>query len=96
MRPQQKELEHISALLEATESEADEIVRTMPKAKGIIATKLEQQADEVDRRYKALTARKTELEEALALELTDNTLDDLLLFRETVATGLESPTFEDK
>ncbi len=96
MQPKQKELEHIIALLESTENEAEEIACATPKAKGIIASKLEQQADEVDRRCQALTARQTELEKALALELTDGTINDLLLFRETVAMGLQSPTFEDK
>ena len=51
--------------------EADEIARAMLKAKGIIAVKLEQQADEVDRRYQALTARTMELQEALAFEMKD-------------------------
>jgi len=96
MRPRQKELEHISALLKDTETEADEIARATTKAKGIIAKKLEQQADEVDRRYEALTARKIELQEALDVELTESNIDDLLQFRETVAAGLQNPTFEDK
>jgi hypothetical protein len=86
----------VKALLKDTEEEADEIVEVTPRAKGIIAAKLQQQADEVDRRYQALTARKIELEEGLAFELTDNTIDDLLSFRETVAVGLENPTSEDK
>lgn len=96
MQPKQKELEHVITLLRNTEVEAEEIARATPKAKGIIAEKLEQQADEVGRRYQALTTRQTELQEALAFELTDGTIDDLFLFRETVALGLQSPTFEAK
>jgi hypothetical protein len=95
MQPKQKELEHVIALLKATEKEADAIARATFTAKGIIAQKLDQQGDEVNRRYQALTKRKTELQDALALELTDKTIDNLLQFRETVALGLENPTFED-
>jgi site-specific DNA recombinase len=96
MHPKQKELEHVIALLQDTEKEADEIVWAIAKVKGIIAAKLEQQADEVDRRYQALTARMMELQESLTLEFTDHNIDDLLQFRETMAAGLQSPTFEDK
>lgn len=96
LQPKQKELEHVTALLQDTEKEADEIARATPKAKGIIAVKLEQQADEVDRRYQALTTRIMELQEALTFELTDCNIDGLLQFRETVAAGLQNPTFEDR
>ena len=93
--PQQKELEHITALLQETEKEAEEVARTLPKAKGIIAEKLKQQADEVDRRYRAFVTRITELEESLSYQLTDQNIDYLLQFRETVALGLRNPTLED-
>jgi len=96
MQPKQKELDHIQALLKDTEKEADAIARAIPKAKGIIAAKLEHQADEVNRRYQALTRRKAELQEALSAELTDRNIDNLLEFREAVAVGLENPAFEDK
>jgi hypothetical protein len=39
---------------------------------------------------------KNELEEALAVELTDQTIDNLLRFCEAVALGLENPTNEDR
>jgi site-specific DNA recombinase len=96
MQPKQKELEHVIALLEETEREAEVIARETLKAKGIIAAKLEHQGEEVNRRYEALSARKIELQETLTLELTDQTINNLLQFRETVALGLENPTFEDK
>ncbi|MBK9926591.1 MAG: hypothetical protein IPP66_15050 [Anaerolineales bacterium] len=90
------ELRHVQALLKDTEKEADAIALAMPKAKGIIFAKLEQQADEVNRRYQALTTHNVRLEEALSYELTDRNIDNLLEFREAVAVGLENPTFEDK
>jgi site-specific DNA recombinase len=96
MQPKQKELEHVIALLKETEKEAEEIARATPKAKGIIAAKLEQQADEVNRRYQALTKRKAELQEALTFELTEGNINNLLEFREAVAVGLENPTNEDR
>jgi len=96
MQPKQKELEHIIALLRDTETEAEDIAQAACKAKGIIAAKLEQQADEVNRRYQALMAHKVELEEALDSELTNQSVDNLLQFRETVAIGLLNPSLEEK
>ncbi len=43
-----------------------------------------------------MTKRKAKLQEALAVELTERNIDNLLEFREAVAVGLENPTFEDK
>ena len=96
MRPKQRELEHVTGLLNDTEREADEIALVSRKVKGIVSEKLEKQSDEVNRRYQALQARKIELQEALEVELTENTIGYLLQFRETVAMGLENPTNEDR
>jgi site-specific DNA recombinase len=96
MQPKQKELENILALLNETEKEAEQIAWELRKTKGIIRAKLEQQGEEVNRRYQVLTARMMVLEEALAHELTDGNIDNLLQFREAVATGLQNPTFEDR
>ena len=43
-----------------------------------------------------LIDRKIELENSLTLELTDTLIDDLMQFGETVAMGLQRPTFDDK
>lgn len=96
MRPKQKELDHVQALLKDTEKEADEIARATRKAKGIVAEKLEQQGEEVNKRYQALTKHKAKLQKALAFELTERNIHNLLEFREAVAVGLENPTFDDK
>jgi hypothetical protein len=69
-----KELDNMIALLWDTGTEAEEIARATKKAKGIIAAKLERQGDEVNNRYEALTRRKGELQKALAVELTENTI----------------------
>ncbi len=61
----------------------------MRKTKGIVRAKFEQRGDEVNKRYQALTKRKAELDEALAIELTDRNIDNLLEFREDVAVGSE-------
>jgi len=95
-QPKQKELSHIDALLKETENEAEEVARATPKAKGIIAQKLQQQAIEIDRRFQALVSRKTEILETINLQLTDDNINDLLKFRNTVAVGLKNPTFDDK
>ena len=65
MHPKQKELEHVIALLADTEREAEELAHATRKVKGLVGKKLERQADEVDRRFEALTRRKIELEESL-------------------------------
>ena len=96
MQPKQKELQHVIALLEDTEKEAEEIAQAAKKVKGIVAEKLEKQSEEINRRYQALTKHKIELQDALALELTDSTINNLLKFRETVALGLDNPTSEDR
>jgi site-specific DNA recombinase len=96
MQPKQKELEHVIALLQDTEREAEEIALATRKVKGIVGERLEKQAEEANQRYQALTARKIQLQEALAVELTENTIKNLLQFREAVALGLDHPTFEDK
>lgn len=96
MKPKQIEADHIMALLRDTEKEFDEVAWAMTRTKGLVISRLEQQADEINRRYQALTDRLAELQEALKFELTDSNIDDLLRFRETVAVGLQNPTFEDK
>jgi type II secretory pathway component PulM len=96
MLPKHNRLEHIQALIEQTEKEADEIAGALTKTRGLVAARLEQQADEVDRRYQALLTRQAELQDTVTLQLTDQNISDLLLFRETVAAGLSNPTFEDK
>lgn len=96
MHPKQQESEHMIALLNDTEKEADEIARASRKATGIVAAKLERQAEDVNKRYEALLRQKSELEEAAAVELIDQTVNDLLKFREVVAFGLENPTDENR
>ena len=75
MQPKQEELEHVNALLREIDREADEIARGSTKAKGIIASKLEKQAEEVNNRYDAFSKRKSELENSLAVELTDEVIN---------------------
>ena len=96
MQPKQKELEHVIALIADTEYEAEQIAESTKKVKGIVGEKLQVQADEIDRRYQVLQARRLKLEEDLKSELTDNNIDDLLQFRETVAVGLNHPMPEER
>jgi hypothetical protein len=96
MLPQRRELEHVLALLTNTEKEADQIANAAKKVKGLVGERLQHQADEVNQRYEAILKRQSELQEALAVELTESTIKNLLRYREAVAVGLESPTFEDR
>lgn len=97
IQPKQKELEHVDALIEQTEIEAEDIAITLGKVKGIVAEKLTIQAEEVDRRYQALLSRRAKIVSALnAKTLSEKSIVKLLEFREIVAVGLENPTFADK
>ena len=82
--------------MDQTEEEAEDIARAMTRAKGLVAAKLQQQADEVDKRFQALTARKSQLQESSPPDLTDRVIDNLMRFREIVAIGFQNPTFDDK
>jgi site-specific DNA recombinase len=96
IQPKQKELENVIALLSATEYEAETVAETAKKVRGIVAEKLQAQAVEIDRRYRALQTRKASLEDELKSELTDSSIDDLLQFREAVAIGLNNPMPEER
>src|SRR5687768_11221106 len=96
IQPKQRELEHVLALLNDTDREADEIAYAVQKVKGIVSEKLQAQSEEVNLRFQALEKRRSELQQALELELTNGTINNLIQFRETVALGLDSPTFEDR
>ena len=74
--------------------EADEIAWQLPKQKGIFAAKLQQQSDEVNLMHQ--DDAQSRIQEALAFELTNHNIANLLQFRETVALGLENPTDEDR
>lgn len=50
----------------------------------------------MNRRFHALEQRRSKLQQALELELTEGTINNLIQFRETVALGSDSPTFEDR
>src|SRR6266496_4788102 len=96
MQPKRKDLEHVIALLKATEKEADQIAHAAKKVKGLVGERLQKQADEVNRSYEALLKRKSDLQKALAVELTENTVNNMLKYREAVVLGFENPTFEDR
>jgi hypothetical protein len=86
----------ISCGVSVSNREAEEIALATRKVKGIVGERLQQQADELAQRYEALTRRKGQLQESLDVELTENTIDNLLKYREAVALGLEAPTCEDQ
>jgi len=96
VQPKQRELDNVIALLKETEREADEIARATRRVKGLVGERLQQQANEVDERYQALTRRMSDLQESLTTELTEDAISNLLKFRKAVALGLENPTFEDQ
>lgn len=96
MQPKQRELESVLSLLEQTEREAEEAATALSQVKGIVGKKLQIQADELDRRYQALLARKEKLESELENELSNQTIDDIMQYREAVAVGLNNPTPEDR
>ena len=96
MQPKQIELEHVKALLIDTEYEAEQVAETLKHVKGIVGEKLQKDADEIDRRYKALQARRAKLESELEIELTDSTIENMMQYLEQVVVGLNHPTPEER
>ena len=95
--PKQEELNAVIAMIEDTEKEAVEVGRALRYASGIVARKLKQNIEEIDRRYEALVERKEELEDDLSTtKLTDEAVDDLLQFAEDAFLGIENADFETK
>ncbi|MBT3316036.1 MAG: recombinase family protein [Anaerolineae bacterium] len=95
--PKQEELNAVIAMIGDTEKEAIEVGRALRYASGIVATKLKQNIDEIDRRYEALVERQAEIEEDLSTtKLTDEAVDDLLQFAEDAFLGIENADFETK
>jgi site-specific DNA recombinase len=97
LKPLENELENLDSLIIQTEQEADQVAQAISKTQGVIAASLEKKAEEIDRRYQALFCRKGEIEERIqTCYLTNDTISNLLEFRQIVAAGLQNPTFEDK
>lgn len=95
-QPKQKELEIVLSLMEQTEREAEEAAVALSQVRGIVGKKLQIQADEIDRRYQALLVRKEKLEVDLEVELSNETVEEVMIFREAVAVGLNDPTPEEQ
>jgi hypothetical protein len=97
LKPIENELQNICELIERTEQDADQIADAIRKTRGIVVSRLQNQAEEINNRYEALINRKNELERNITKSyLTEDKILNLLEFREIVASGLENPNFEDK
>ncbi|MBL6961163.1 MAG: recombinase family protein [Anaerolineales bacterium] len=95
--PKKEELGAVIAMIEETEREAVEIGRALRHAAGIVANKLKQNMEEVDKRYEALIERQEFLEEDLdKTNLTDDAVQDLLKFADDVFLGIENADFDTK
>ena len=95
--PKKEELGAVIAMLEEAEREAVEIGRALRHASGIVADKLKQNMEEVDKRYEALIERQEFLEEDLGkTNLTDEAVQDLLKFADDVFLGIENADFDTK
>lgn len=95
-KPKVDELQTVLDYLAEAEKEADEIAQALRKAKGAVATSLERQQDECNKKYDALTKRRDELQAELSQRtLTDEAIDETLQFRADVAAGLREPTNDD-
>lgn len=95
--PKKEELVAVISVIEETEREAIEIGRALRHASGIVAEKLKQRIEEVDKRYEALVGRQEFLEEDLSkTKLTDEAVQDLLKFADDVFLGIENADFDTK
>jgi site-specific DNA recombinase len=95
--PKREELKAVIAMIEETEREAVEIGRALRYASGIVAAKLKQNIEEIDKRYEALVERQEFLEEDLSKKLlTDEAVQDLLIFADDVFLGIENADFDTK
>ena len=92
-------LDALEGLIEETERELNEIAAAMPRAHGIVSTKLQEQADKISERHAALCGRRVKIEaeksEALA-GITDKNITDIVEFARLVKKGLTNPTDLEK
>lgn len=96
LEPKRDELDSINTLIEQAEEEAEQTVQVLKAARGIVLQKAQRDVDEINARYDTLCQRRENLLSDLRERtLTDETITDLLTFRETVEAGLTDPTPED-
>ena len=95
--PKNEELSAVEALIVETERDANEIGRTLKKARGVVAKSLENNMESVNDRYEALCNRrdilKVELNKA---QLTDESIQEAIRFAQDVQSGIENADYETK
>jgi len=80
-----------------TEADALEIGQALKRATGLVAKSLEQNMNEVNLRYEALSQRREELKGELSVtRLTDSAIQELIEFAEDVFVGIQNADFQTK
>jgi site-specific DNA recombinase len=95
--PKQSELDIVKAMISEAENEAVEVSEALKKASGIVGRTLENNMQDVNRRYDALIKRRDELQADLsALRLSDTAIGNALEFAEDVRLGIEFADYATK
>lgn len=95
--PKLEELNAVEAMIVQIEADATEIGQALKRATGLVAKSLEQNMNEVNRRYEAMCKRQEILQADLnVIQLTDDAIHDLIEFAQDVFAGIENADFHTK
>ncbi|RJP49997.1 MAG: hypothetical protein C4586_06530 [Anaerolineaceae bacterium] len=93
--PKVEELSAVKAMIIQTEADALEIGQALRRACGPVAKSLEQNMNEVNRKYDALCQRRETLQSELGVtRLTDSAIQELVEFAQDVFVGSRMRTFK--
>ena len=96
-QPILSEMDVIRKMLEETEREAEMIARAFSSTSGIVADKLRQEIEQINRRHTGLSAKLASLQADLdRAPLSEGQIEQLQEFRQRVIGGLDHATPEDK
>jgi site-specific DNA recombinase len=96
-QPTLSEIEVVRKMLEETDREAEAIAGALSSVSGIVASKLKQDAEIINKRHADLTMKLVRLQSALEdAPLSAGQIEQLHEFRQRVFRGLDHATQEDK
>jgi site-specific DNA recombinase len=97
LTPKIEELNAVEAMIIQAEAEVLEIGKAIRHASGLVAKSLEQNMNEVNSRYDAFCQRREVLKSELSVtRLTDNAIQELVVFAQDVFAGIKNTDFQTK
>ncbi len=94
--PLLRELEILNDLISHLEDEAANLARSLGRVSGVVASKVNDEIELVNKRHTQLTKKKAELERNLNDKpFSSAQVESLLAFRNRVVAGIEHATRED-